>query len=195
MPLTSGYRLYRTKYVETAGCASPDLYPLTATEHTLQETQLLIQRGFTATPARCWAALYDVDDLSIRAAKAVCLCLARAASRHVCPVSRKRRDHSGRHRQSPTFVPTKSLQHSCFIGRAWPKFPAVCRAFRKNANKKCFSGIGGVPRFRNIWLGIAVLRNRRRKAWATQHVFCVAQRLSPQAIKMLHVFISPEARK
>ena len=37
----------------------------------------------------------------------------------------KRHDHSGCHRQSPTFVPTKSLQNSCFIDRAWPSLKAV----------------------------------------------------------------------
>ena len=30
-----------------------------------------LKRGFTATPARCWAALYDVGCLSFRAAKSV----------------------------------------------------------------------------------------------------------------------------
>ena len=37
---------------------------------------MLLQRGFTATPARCWAALYGVGCLSVRAAKAVSMCLS-----------------------------------------------------------------------------------------------------------------------
>ena len=49
---------------------------------------ILLQRGFTATPARCWAALYGVSCLSVRPAKAVSLCvLTRATSRHVCFMS------------------------------------------------------------------------------------------------------------
>ena len=47
----------------------------------------------------------------------------------------KRRDPSGRHRQSPTFVPTKSLQNSCFIGRAWPKSPVFIEHFEKVPTK------------------------------------------------------------
>ena len=50
----------------------------------------------------------------------------------------KRRDQSDRHRQSPTFVPTKFLQNSWFIGRAWPNFPAFYIAFRKNPSTKVF---------------------------------------------------------
>ena len=45
--------------------------------------------GFTATPTRCWAALYDVDCLSVRAATTVSPCLARATSRHVGVMSRQ----------------------------------------------------------------------------------------------------------
>ena len=61
----------------------------------------------------------------------------------------KRRDHSGRHRQSPTFVPTKFLQNSCCIGRAWPNFPAFYRAFRKIPTKmflwyRCCAALYGV---------------------------------------------------
>ena len=50
---------------------------------------ILLQRGFTPTPARCWAALYGVGCLNVRAAKAVPMCLARATSRHVCFMSRQ----------------------------------------------------------------------------------------------------------
>ena len=47
----------------------------------------------------------------------------------------KRRDHSGRYRQYPAFVPTKSLQNLSFIGRAWPKFPSFYSTYQKNPNK------------------------------------------------------------
>ena len=108
------------------------LYPPTATERTISvQSQnrhnycsYTLQRGFTATPARCWAALYHVGCLIVRAAKAVSLCLAHATSRHVFSCLGKRRAHSGRHRQSLTVAPTKSLQNSCFIDRAWPNFPS-----------------------------------------------------------------------
>ena len=75
-----------TYHVEgSLGCASsrgPDIYRLTVTERRLREKQLpgsyiLPQRGFTATPARCWAALYGVGCLSVRAAQAVSLCVSR----------------------------------------------------------------------------------------------------------------------
>ena len=46
----------------------------------------------------------------------------------------KRRDHSGRYRLRAAFVPTKSLQHLCFIGRAWANFPSFYSTFRKNPN-------------------------------------------------------------
>ena len=110
----------------TAGCAGPHIYPLTATERkTLRNTtSYILQQGFTAIPARCWAALYGVDCLRVRAEKAVSVLRAPPPGMLVSCLG-KRRDHSGRHRQSPTFVPTKSLQNSCFIGRASPN----CRHF------------------------------------------------------------------
>ena len=116
----------RRQGTHTAGCAGPDIYPLTATERTISvylarghkagTTSYILQRGFTATSARCWAALYGVGFLSVRAAKAVSLCLARATSRHFFSFLGKRRAHSGRHRQLLTVVQTKSLQNSGFIG-------------------------------------------------------------------------------
>ena len=54
------------------------------------------------------------------------MCLLRATSRHVRFMSR----------QASPFVPTKSLQNACFIGRAWPNFPAFCTTFRNKTNKK-----------------------------------------------------------
>ena len=47
---------------------------------TLRKTTSYIplQRGFTETPARCWAAFYGVGCPSVRAAKAVSLCVSRA---------------------------------------------------------------------------------------------------------------------
>ena len=98
---------------------------------------ILLQRGFTATSARSWAAHYGVGCLSVRAGKAVSLCVSR-----VPPLGMflsclcKRRDHSGRYRLWAAFVPTKSLQHLCFIGRAWPNFLSFYSTFRNNANNE-----------------------------------------------------------
>ena len=58
---------------------------------------ILLQRGFTATLARCWAALYGVGCLSVRAAKAVPLCVSRAPPLGMFVLCLKRRDHSGRY--------------------------------------------------------------------------------------------------
>ena len=106
--------------------------------HKTSTTSDMLQRGFTAAPARFWAALCGAGCLSIRAAKAVSLYLARATSRHVFSCLGKRRAHSGCHRQSLTVVPTKSLQNSCFIGRAWPKFPSFYSTFSKKKQQKKF---------------------------------------------------------
>ena len=58
----------------------------------------------------------------------------------------KRRDHSGRRRQSQTFVPTKKLQNSCFIGRAWLNFPGFyTQEIPKKTHEKSSSGIDVVP--------------------------------------------------
>ena len=92
-PSDSGKRVYPVHtYIlrkETAGCAGPDLYPLDSDRaQSPSTTSHILQRGFSATPAKCSAALYDGDCLSVRAAKAVSLCLARVTSRHVlCHVS------------------------------------------------------------------------------------------------------------
>ena len=76
---------------DTRAASRPWLLPSHSDRaQTLRNTTsyILRQRGFTATPARCWAALYGVGCLSVRAAKAVSLmCLARATSRHVCFMS------------------------------------------------------------------------------------------------------------
>ena len=63
-----------------AGCAAnrPSHLPSRSDRaQTLRNTTsyILLQRGFTATPARCWADLYGVGCLSVRAAKAVSLCI------------------------------------------------------------------------------------------------------------------------
>ena len=61
---------------------------------------ILLLRRFTATPARCWAALYGVGCLSVRAAKAVSLCVSRAPPLGMfVSCLGTRRDHSGRRRQ------------------------------------------------------------------------------------------------
>ena len=76
-----------------AGCAASRPWHLPSRSdraQTLRNTTsyILLQGGFTATPARCWAALYGDGCLSVRAAKAVSMRLARATSRHVCFMSR-----------------------------------------------------------------------------------------------------------
>ena len=94
VPLTYGWRVY-TYHVEghtkqAAQQAGPDIYRLNSSDRaqTLRNTAsyILLQRGFTATPARCWAALYGVGCLSVRAAKN--MRLARLLSA-VCFMSRQ----------------------------------------------------------------------------------------------------------
>ena len=66
---------------DTRAASRPWLLPSHSDRaQTLRNTTsyILRQRGFTATPARCWAALYGVGCLSVRAAKAVSLvCVSR----------------------------------------------------------------------------------------------------------------------
>ena len=78
VPLTSGWRVYiprRGTHQQASQQAGPDIYRRLADSQTLRNTTsyILLQRGFTAIPARCWAALYGVGCLSVRAAKAVSL--------------------------------------------------------------------------------------------------------------------------
>ena len=98
-------------------------------------TSHILQRGCTTTPARCWATLYGADGLSVSAAKAVSLCLARHLSACLFHVSASGAIIAAATANHRRFFPTKSLQNSCFIGRAWPNFEAFYRAFRKNPNK------------------------------------------------------------
>ena len=87
-PVTSVWRLYilcRGTHQQASQQVGPDIYRLTVAERRLRETQLatpyiLLQRGFTALPARCWTALYGIGCLSVRAAKAVSLCVSRDLS-------------------------------------------------------------------------------------------------------------------
>ena len=74
VPLTSGWKVYKPRrgtHHHVAQQACPDIYRLAVTAQTLRNTTRYIplQRGFTATPARCWAALYGVGFLIVRAAK------------------------------------------------------------------------------------------------------------------------------
>ena len=130
------------------------LYPPTATERTISvQSQnrhnycsYILQRGFTATPARCWAALYGVDCVSVLAAKAVSLSRAHhlsACLSHVSTSGAIVAAATANHRRLSKQIPTKS----CFIGRAWPIFPAFDGTCRKNPNKKVFQvcTVGGVP--------------------------------------------------
>ena len=91
VPLTSGSRGY-TLYVE-GHCKLRRPWHLPSDSDRAQTprstTGHILQGGFTAKPARCWTALYGVDCLSVRVAKAVSLCLARASSRRVCSMSRQ----------------------------------------------------------------------------------------------------------
>ena len=103
--LTSGWRVYmprRGTHQRGAQQAGPDIYRLTLTAQCLRNTTsyILLQRGFTAIPARCWAALYGVGCLSVRAAQAVSLCASRAPPLGMfVSCFGKRPDHSGRYRQ------------------------------------------------------------------------------------------------
>ena len=84
MPLTSGWRVYiQCRGRHQAGCPASRPWHLpshSARAQTLRNTTsyILLQRGFTATPVRCWGALYGVGCLSVQAAKAVSLCVSRA---------------------------------------------------------------------------------------------------------------------
>ena len=92
----------------------PSSYRLTVTERRLWETQLATyyySGDFTATSARSWAALYGVGCLGVRAGRAVSLCVSRAQPLGMfISCLCKRRDHSGRYRLWPGFVPTKSYK-------------------------------------------------------------------------------------
>ena len=64
-PLTSGWSVYKPRrgtHQQAAQQAGPDIYRLAVTAQTLRNTTsyILLQRGFTATPARCRADLYGV---------------------------------------------------------------------------------------------------------------------------------------
>ena len=74
----------------------------------------------------------------------------------------KRRDHSGRYRQYPAFVPTKSLQNLCFIGRAWPKFPSFYSTYQKNPNKN-HPQVRPLSRFLVFWELSYSCRIKRRE--------------------------------
>ena len=75
VPLTSGWRVYISRRgTHQAGCAASRPRHLPSHSDRAQTLRsatsyVPLQRGFTATPARCWAALYGVGCLSVRAAK------------------------------------------------------------------------------------------------------------------------------
>ena len=106
-PVVERVSIYRT-WRDTASCAGPGIYPMAATDRRLRGAQLaILQLIYTATSARCWAIAYGVACLSIRGAKAVFLSVSYALPLGVfVSCLAMRFDHSGRHRQSPTFVPT-----------------------------------------------------------------------------------------
>lgn len=56
-------------------------HSLAETECSLRETRHILQGRYTAAPGWCWAALCGVDSLSVRAAKAVPVCLTRTYAR------------------------------------------------------------------------------------------------------------------
>ena len=103
VPLTSGWRVYIPRPGTHAQQTGPDIYRFTAvTAQTLRNTTsyILLQLGFTSTPARCWAALSGVSCPSVRAAKAVSLRVSRTPPLGMFVLCLgKRPDHSGRYRQ------------------------------------------------------------------------------------------------
>ena len=135
----SGARTHTKPVPLTSGYIIPRRGRLTATERRLWETQLATYYSGDSPPHQEGAGPPSTASivLSVRAAKTA-LYVSHRAPPLAMLVSwlGKRRDHSGRHHQSPTFVPTKPPRNSCFIGRAWPNCPAFCSTFRKNPNKK-----------------------------------------------------------
>ena len=125
-----------------AGCAASRPWHLPSRSdraQTLRNTTsyILLQRGFTATPARCWAALYGVGCLSVRAAKAVSMCLsARHLSACLFHVSASGATIAAATANSRRLSQQNPYTTLCFIGRVWPNFPSFDSTFRKNPNKK-----------------------------------------------------------
>ena len=121
---------------------------------TQQAAQALISTLLTAAECRVRAQLaiyYSGDSpshqqgvgppstaptlLSVRAARAVSLVSRAPPLTCLCSVSASGAIIAADAASHRCSVPTKSLQNSCFIGRAWPNFPAFCRAFRKIPTK------------------------------------------------------------
>ena len=134
--LTSGWMVQiRHQGTHTVGCAGPDITlsqrqsahlmlnlsrdPKTGT------TSYLLKRGFATTLARCWATLYGVGCVIVRAAKAVSLCLVRATSQHVflCPVKTARSQPSPLRTTDgcPNKIPLKLVFHWSSLA----EFPVV----------------------------------------------------------------------
>ena len=112
--------------MDTAGCAGPDLYPLDSGRvQSASTTSHILQRGFTVTLARCWAALDGADSLERPSCKSRLSCLAGATSHMFVFRLGKRRDHSGRRRQSPMFRPNKILTKLVFHWSSLAEFPGV----------------------------------------------------------------------
>ena len=133
--------------MDTAGCAGPDLYPLDSGRvQSASTTSHILQRGFTVTPARCWAALDGADSLERPSCKSRLSCLAGATSHMFVFRLGKRRDHSGRHRRYPAFVRTKSLHNLCFICSSLAELPVILWYILKKSQQKSSPGIGVVLR-------------------------------------------------
>ena len=135
VPLTSGWRVYIPRQgTHQAGCAASRPRHLPSHSDRAQTLRsatsyVPLQRGFTATPARCWAALYGVGCLSVRAAKrSLYVSRARHLSAclfHVSASGAIKVDATANSRR----LSQKTLQNLCFIGRGWPNFPSFCNTF------------------------------------------------------------------
>ena len=148
------------------------------------EWYILLQRGLTVAPARCWAALFGVGCLRVRDAKAICLCVSRATSRYVCFMSRQ----AARSQRPPPpiagVVQTKYLQNLCLIGRAWTNFPSFCSTFWRNPSKNvpqvwstCPSGASAPDFFVEFPYFAGTLLFREKRIF-----FSISQKIIPMTV-------------
>ena len=134
----------------TAGCARPDFLPSHSdrAQPPRNTTSHMLQRGFTATSGWCWAALYGVDCLSLRAAKAASLSVSRAP-----PLGMSRVSAGGaiiaastaNHRRLSQQNPKKFMFHWCCL----PEFSCIfVRKSLKNITTKFLRPTSIVPEIR-----------------------------------------------
>ena len=115
---------------------------------------IILERGFTATPVRYWAALYGVGCLSVRAAKAVSLFVSRPPSRHVCFMSREAA-RSWRTTSPITGVcPNRIVKKLVFHWSSLAERPIILQYILKKSQQNSSPGIGViVPRYRRCATG------------------------------------------